>query len=1013
MGCLFSLPENGYPVEDETKKANFYDSLSTASGIDDIRDKETGGEPESEHLTTELATEGMDADVSERLLSHDDQWCRFADADHETNAEARDWTNQPLAMSLRDAEQTMFGNRCLVTFSGKAFGIPFQLHMHWQRSPSSFEEVPLADDIQAASLPEPILAAVLACLREHMEMCQRIANRWDPSSELSLLCRKAHPGKAVRVSPQLFALLEEADRLYHATGGRYDPTCGAIWRIFRDKLRKGTIQSPLDEKHVSWEKVGWSERVRLHASGEGGMPAVQLSSRGMILDLDGLLKGWVIDQMNHCLQERFGNGTGKPLEETLRNFAVRAADTNKLPDRCPESTSVIADQMEANIQRYRLVGTFLDWGSEIRAWGMHPNGRPWRTMIIRPPVLEQLFAGWQQRGTPWHPGPQDAAYSLSFERSNEAFGLATSGDYFQIERFGFFHIVSPVEKRIRRATNDSVASVTVLARNATTADAFATAAMTFPNASEAAQWLQQQQPQVLAYCVLTRSVYKKDATAAIAGVFASPPFESLPTCFPLVRKLGDAARPSELDGNEPALAIAAKLETTFASCSTAASLIPRPIFLLSPASAESGQQGRGWVALIDTLAVCSLSPPRITFHVVGCSDPLLDGCQSKAAASSSSTQGTSAINPPSIFHLYLLTRSQQAQAEQFLHLARSQGDTRGCGALIPAAGFPQGADAPYAAPMLQISIEDRHRLAPDTDEYLVVANVHQILPGPQDSLRLLVFMRNQLGSISVQMPIEAFRTERPVLAESLRLFASSLPKAVVVLTLQLDNRLIHWSALTSLRWSAYHESAWLTCNIQKDSTLAQGLRQAMRRDSKDPVSSIDANPVLVGIQVLHGRSNLFAESSSKADPCAMFDTEFRTMTSDEDNAASTPANNRGPAWQANLLPKRVVSVRTRPQDAIAVLAAQVRSLISCGDHEILIMRPCAAFVDESRLNLGVLIRCKAKYRALRVGLSILGDKAGTPPTPVVKREETDTLEATKPTFDDSRNPSMAVQAEIG
>ncbi|KAF6004752.1 hypothetical protein F1559_000968 [Cyanidiococcus yangmingshanensis] len=483
MGCLFSVPDDGYFHDDEQKVGAHYDSLSTASGIDDTGAADAENECTSQESSLLVPADDLGVSAVEEYFVHDDQWCRSGDGGASASRYSIESVEKrPLVMTLDDVKQTIYGARVLVTFAGSAFGIPLVLHTHWQHMPSPAEVAASVDGIRTISVPESILSAVLERVRAHMEMCHRVANRWNSNSELSSFCRQACSQEALPVTPQLFVLLQEADRLHRATGGRYDPTCGALWRLFRDKLSAGEIQNPLDERQVSWENVGWSDLIHLDGSGEDHLSTAQLSRCGAVLDLDGLLKGWIVDQIDQCLRESFGK---RDTESQLQNPAcgVHTIPTTTELRACWLQTATEEhDHREAIDREYALVGAFVDWGSEIRAWGEHPSGRKWRTLVIRPPALERLFAGWRQRASSWHPRPQEAAYLLAFERAETALGLATSGDYFQMERFGFYHILSPLDKCIRRATKDSIASVTVLACNATTADAFATAAMTFQSA---------------------------------------------------------------------------------------------------------------------------------------------------------------------------------------------------------------------------------------------------------------------------------------------------------------------------------------------------------------------------------------------------------------------------------------------------------------------------------------------------------------------------------------------------
>ena len=977
MGCLFSVPEGGYLEVNEERSAGAYDSLSTASGIDDLHDERQPKAAYSmEDSSADLVAEDGAAVHQEVLNAHDDAWCRFDATSDATNEGAAAGgigaPPSPLDLSLDSVVQQAYQDRVLVVFSGKAFGIALQLQMHWAALGASSAA---PECVMDARVPESLLRAVHACLRAHMHACERIANRWNPDSELSAACSSAHPKKAVEVGTILYALLAEAHRLHRVTGGRFDPTCGALWRGFRATLRSSALQRPPKEERfqLDWEKVGWSELVRLQAPRPGRPGALVLTRSGVCIDLDGMLKGWIIDQIDRTLRERFGaerllldDQSKLQSSELVAAAAAPATDNNgkSLENRISpaagglessvsgaESAAVSADPPEG---AYQLVGAFLDWGSEIRAWGRHPSGRPWRTLVIRPPPLEQLFSGWKHGARTWIPCLKDAAFSLAFEDSDEGFGLATSGDYYQMERFGFYHILCPLTRRVQRATKDSIASATVLAKDAATADALATAAMTFQKASDAAEWLQGH-PQVLAYCLVTRQIYSKNAAKSERSVFYVPPFQPLPSVAVLMRSEFEKGPRIESTPRAASPRILPELKTGFMACSAAAALLPRVLFLVVAALPSTNTLG---IALVDTVAVCSLSPPCVSFHMVvddvrSCTQPA-DTCSGdeKPIHEDVALSAHGHIGLPDALSLYLLTNAHQPLVERIFALARMRGASQACGSLVHLTDLNLERDALPSAPALQVNVRHTHPLTPEFGEYLVVAEVQQLTFGTPDPMRLLLYFQNQLGTIELRCVPRAPASEPAERAEELRRFASALPKAVAVLTLQRPDCSVQWLCVTSLRCSASSRAAaFLSCNIQRDAAFARCLREAYS------TSTPPAAPVTIGIQILNGRqgggipalTSRFDDGTYVAE--VRFDTELRT----------------GTASAATAVPPAVTqSVRAAIGDAAAVLAAEVHALADAGDHELVVMRACAAWMDASSNGRRLLIRCQGRYRALRL-----------------------------------------------
>lgn len=138
----------------------------------------------------------------------------------------------------------------------------------------------------------------------------------------------------------------------------------------------------------------------------------------------------------------------------LRGAAARKSDPKLTLDLCGIAKGQALDQMVAALDRLAVDDFLIELGGEIRARGRHPDGRPWSVAIERP-------------GT----GPFVAQRILRI--TNMA--LATSGHSGNGYRAGgpkLSHIIDP---RTQRPVDNGVASVSVLAPVAQTADALATA----------------------------------------------------------------------------------------------------------------------------------------------------------------------------------------------------------------------------------------------------------------------------------------------------------------------------------------------------------------------------------------------------------------------------------------------------------------------------------------------------------------------------------------------------------
>ena len=99
-----------------------------------------------------------------------------------------------------------------------------------------------------------------------------------------------HPGEWVAISPDLFAVLSQALALAAQSEGAFDPTVGPITRLWRQSRRSGQRPVP-DSLAAARGRVGW-RLVELAPA----RTAVRLARAGMILDLGGIAKGYILDR---------------------------------------------------------------------------------------------------------------------------------------------------------------------------------------------------------------------------------------------------------------------------------------------------------------------------------------------------------------------------------------------------------------------------------------------------------------------------------------------------------------------------------------------------------------------------------------------------------------------------------------------------------------------------------------------------------------------------------------------
>ncbi len=139
-----------------------------------------------------------------------------------------------------------------------------------------------------------------ACSRAFLRIAQleELMSDYRSDSELMRLCKEGHIAP-VRVSNDLFFVLERALELSKRSNGAFDITVGpfvSLWRRARQ-----TKQLPTeDELNEARKLVGW-EKIQLDASTR----TVKLAVSGMKLDLGGIAKGYAADCALKVLQ-KFG-----------------------------------------------------------------------------------------------------------------------------------------------------------------------------------------------------------------------------------------------------------------------------------------------------------------------------------------------------------------------------------------------------------------------------------------------------------------------------------------------------------------------------------------------------------------------------------------------------------------------------------------------------------------------------------------------------------------------------------
>jgi thiamine biosynthesis lipoprotein len=143
----------------------------------------------------------------------------------------------------------------------------------------------------------------------------RIMSDYDPTSELMRLCQKAGD-KPVPVSRDLYFVLSKAQKVSKLSDGAFDVTVGPVVRLWRKARRTKELPDP--EKLAKARALVGYRKVKLDSKNR----AVQLTVKGMQLDLGGIAKGYSADAALEVLKK---HGVTRALVAASGDIAVSDA----------------------------------------------------------------------------------------------------------------------------------------------------------------------------------------------------------------------------------------------------------------------------------------------------------------------------------------------------------------------------------------------------------------------------------------------------------------------------------------------------------------------------------------------------------------------------------------------------------------------------------------------------------------------------------------------------------------
>lgn len=130
---------------------------------------------------------------------------------------------------------------------------------------------------------------------DRVEELNLIFSDYHPPSELNRLCRQP-AGTEVRVSAELFDVLQRAQTLARETNGAFDITTGPVNRLWRVARRQQRLPDP-DALKAAIKRVG-HRHIKLNPERR----TITLAVDNMQLDLGGIAKGYAVDEAMKVLR---------------------------------------------------------------------------------------------------------------------------------------------------------------------------------------------------------------------------------------------------------------------------------------------------------------------------------------------------------------------------------------------------------------------------------------------------------------------------------------------------------------------------------------------------------------------------------------------------------------------------------------------------------------------------------------------------------------------------------------
>lgn len=132
---------------------------------------------------------------------------------------------------------------------------------------------------------------------KRVDALEDIMSDYEADSELMRLCEQP-VGRPVQVSPELFEVVQQAQRISRLSGGAFDITVGPYVRLWRFARKRKVLPSE-EQLKAAAQAVGY-QKLRLDTRHR----TITLLAPHMRLDLGGIAKGYAADAVLDLLRHR-------------------------------------------------------------------------------------------------------------------------------------------------------------------------------------------------------------------------------------------------------------------------------------------------------------------------------------------------------------------------------------------------------------------------------------------------------------------------------------------------------------------------------------------------------------------------------------------------------------------------------------------------------------------------------------------------------------------------------------